>query len=53
MNAKREKNIENVEVMRIKNSPMPINKDKDQSLIPQGLKNLSSQGLNNYLLILN
>ena len=49
MNAKR-KFVENVEVMRIKNSPMLIN--KDQILSSQGLNNLSLKGLNNYLLIL-
>ena len=42
--------VENVKVMRIKNSPMLIN--KDQILSSQGLNNLSLQGLNNYLLIL-
>ena len=49
MDAKR-KSVENVEVIRIKNSPMLIN--KDQILSSQGLNNLSLQGLNNYLLIL-
>ena len=49
MDAER-KSVENIEVMRIKNSPILIN--KDQILSSQGLNNLSLQGLNNYLLIL-
>ena len=49
MDAER-KSVENIEVIRIKNSPMLIN--KDQNLSSQGLNNLSLQGLNNYLLIL-
>ena len=49
MDAER-KSVENIEVMRIKKSPMLIN--KDQILSSQGLNNLSLQGINNYLLIL-
>ena len=49
MDAER-KSVENIKVMRIKNSPMLIN--KDQILSSQELNNLSLQGLNNYLLIL-
>ena len=49
MDTKR-KNVENIRVMRIKNSPMLIN--NDQIFILQGLNNLSLQGLHDYLLIL-